>query len=193
MFAIFSTWWKKWQMMNYRHFCTKWRNVRGFAPGGKSGKMMSYRICIKWQTWISFEKVVNMTPHKTSTFATFEKWKSYAFSMISTWWKSQTLLPVVCVEMMLTPEQFADVLCDDLELPPSSFAGPIAQSIRQQCDQFSTDMIPEDEEDRRVVIKVCREGHRFCEGLFYLPLSPLPPFLPPVLPPSFTPAQYPRG
>lgn len=55
---------------------------------------------------------------------------------------------------MLTPEQFADVLCDDLELPPSSFAGPISQSIRQQCEQFSTDMIPEDEEDRRVIVKV---------------------------------------
>ena len=55
---------------------------------------------------------------------------------------------------MLTPEQFAEVLCDDLELPPGSFAGPIAQSIRQQCEQFSTDMIPEDEEDRRVVVKV---------------------------------------
>jgi SWI/SNF-related matrix-associated actin-dependent regulator of chromatin subfamily B protein 1 len=57
-------------------------------------------------------------------------------------------------EMMLTPEQFAEVLCDDLELPPGSFAGPIAQSIRQQCEQFSTDMIPEDEEDRRVVVKL---------------------------------------
>lgn len=56
--------------------------------------------------------------------------------------------------MMLTPEQYAEILCDDLELPTTSFAGPIAQSIRQQCDQFSTDMIPEDEEDRRVIIKV---------------------------------------
>ena len=56
--------------------------------------------------------------------------------------------------MMVTAEQFAEVLCDDLELPPGSFAGPIAQSIRQQCDQFSHDMIPDDEEDRRVIIKV---------------------------------------
>ena len=59
-----------------------------------------------------------------------------------------------CSEVMLTPEQYAEILCDDLELPTTSFAGPIAQSIRQQCDQFSTDMIPEDEEDRRVIIKV---------------------------------------
>ncbi len=59
---------------------------------------------------------------------------------------------------MLTPEQYAEILCDDLELPTTSFAGPIAQSIRQQCDQFSTDMIPEDEEDRRVIIKVGEGG-----------------------------------
>ena len=69
-------------------------------------------------------------------------------------------------EMMLTPEQFAEVLCDDLDLPPSSFAGPIAQSIRQQCDQFSTDMIPEDEEDRRVVVKV-REMKLSCHTLCF--------------------------
>ena len=55
---------------------------------------------------------------------------------------------------MITPEQFAEVLCDDLELPTSQFVSAIAASIRQQCDQFTTDMIPEDEEDRRVIIKV---------------------------------------
>ena len=57
-------------------------------------------------------------------------------------------------ETLLTPEQFAEMLCDDLELPSGSFVPAIASSIRQQCDQFSTDMIPEDEEDRRVIIKV---------------------------------------
>jgi len=46
------------------------------------------------------------------------------------------------------------VLCDDLELPSAQFVQAIASSIRQQCDQFSVDMIPEDEEDRRVIIKV---------------------------------------
>lgn len=55
---------------------------------------------------------------------------------------------------MITPEQFAEVLCDDLELPASQFVSTIASSIRQQCDQFTTDMIPEDEEDRRVIVKV---------------------------------------
>ena len=57
-------------------------------------------------------------------------------------------------ETMITPEQFAEVLCDDLDLPSSSFSAAIASSIRQQCEQFSGDMIPDDEEDRRVIIKV---------------------------------------
>lgn len=57
-------------------------------------------------------------------------------------------------ETMITPEQFAEVLCDDLDLPSSQFVSAIASSIRHQCDQFTTDMIPEDEEDRRVIIKV---------------------------------------
>lgn len=62
-----------------------------------------------------------------------------------TWNKNETLI---------SPEQFAEVLCDDLELPSSQFVSAIASSIRQQCDQFSADMIPEDEEDRRVIIKL---------------------------------------
>jgi SWI/SNF-related matrix-associated actin-dependent regulator of chromatin subfamily B protein 1 len=54
----------------------------------------------------------------------------------------------------MSPEQFAQVLCDDLELPASSFVPAIAQSIKQQLDQFSSEMIPQDEEDRRVIIKL---------------------------------------
>ena len=59
-----------------------------------------------------------------------------------------------CSETLITPEQFAELLCDDLELPSGPFVPAISSSIRQQCEQFSTDMIPEDEEDRRVIIKV---------------------------------------
>ena len=55
---------------------------------------------------------------------------------------------------MITPEQFAQVLCDDLDLPTSSFAPAIVSSVKQQIEQFTPDMIPEDEEDRRVIIKV---------------------------------------
>ena len=65
---------------------------------------------------------------------------------------------------MITPEQFAEVLCDDLELPSSSFSAAIASSIRQQCEQFSGDMIPDDEEDRRVIIKVCMHQCTFAIG-----------------------------
>ena len=65
---------------------------------------------------------------------------------------------------MITPEQFAEVLCDDLELPSSSFSAAIASSIRQQCEQFSGDMIPDDEEDRRVIIKVCMHQCTFSIG-----------------------------
>ncbi len=57
-------------------------------------------------------------------------------------------------DTLLSPDQFAEILCDDLELPNSSFVPAIASSIRQQCEQFSVDIIPEDEEDRRVIIKV---------------------------------------
>ena len=55
----------------------------------------------------------------------------------------------------MTPEQFAELLCDDLDLPTGTFGPAIAASIKQQVEQFSSDMIPDDEEDRRVIIKVC--------------------------------------
>ena len=64
-------------------------------------------------------------------------------------------LPLHTTDTLITPEQFAEVLCDDLELPNTQFVPAIASSIRQQCDQFTMDIIPEDEEDRRVIIKVC--------------------------------------
>ena len=60
----------------------------------------------------------------------------------------------IYLETLVSPEQFAQVLCDDLDLPSTSFVPAIAQSIKQQIDQFSPDMIPQDEEDRRVIIKV---------------------------------------
>ena len=65
---------------------------------------------------------------------------------------------LLSLETLITPEQFAEVLCDDLDLPSGAFVASIASSIRMQCEQFSLDMISEDEEDRRVVIKVGRRG-----------------------------------
>ena len=57
-------------------------------------------------------------------------------------------------EALITPEQFAEQLCDDLDLPASQFMASVASQIRQQCDQFTSDLIPDDGDDRRVVIKV---------------------------------------
>lgn len=60
----------------------------------------------------------------------------------------------VSPEALITPEQFAEQLCDDLDLPASQFMAPVASQIRQQCEQFTSDLIPDDGDDRRVVIKV---------------------------------------
>uniref|UniRef100_A0A6G1S976 SWI/SNF-related matrix-associated actin-dependent regulator of chromatin subfamily B member 1 n=1 Tax=Aceria tosichella TaxID=561515 RepID=A0A6G1S976_9ACAR len=61
-------------------------------------------------------------------------------------------------EISISPEQFADVLCDDLELPPQTFVPAIAQSIRQQVEAFT---VPETSSngdsgltDQRVLIKL---------------------------------------
>ena len=64
------------------------------------------------------------------------------------------ILLAVFVESLITPEQFAELLCDDLELPTGTFVPAIAQSIKQQMEQYNNDLIPQDEEDRRVIVKV---------------------------------------
>ncbi|GFY79032.1 hypothetical protein TNIN_387151, partial [Trichonephila inaurata madagascariensis] len=55
---------------------------------------------------------------------------------------------------LITPEQFAETLCDDLDLPPLSFVPAIAQSIRQQIDAFPTDNLLEEQADQRVILKL---------------------------------------
>lgn len=58
-------------------------------------------------------------------------------------------------ETLITPEQFAEVLCDDLDLNPTTFVPAIAQAIRQQIDAFPADNTLLDEQfDQRVIIKV---------------------------------------
>lgn len=59
-----------------------------------------------------------------------------------------------CLESIITPEQFAEVLCDDLDLNPTTFVPAIAQAIRQQIDAFPTDNILDEQFDQRVIIKV---------------------------------------
>ncbi|XP_037092692.1 SWI/SNF-related matrix-associated actin-dependent regulator of chromatin subfamily B member 1-like [Pollicipes pollicipes] len=62
-----------------------------------------------------------------------------------TWNKNETLI---------TPEQFAEVLCDDLDLNPMVFVLAVAQSIRHQLDTYPTETISEEASDQRVVIKL---------------------------------------
>ncbi|OWR42413.1 SWI/SNF-related matrix-associated actin-dependent regulator of chromatin subfamily B member 1 [Danaus plexippus plexippus] len=58
-------------------------------------------------------------------------------------------------ESIITPEQFAEVLCDDLELNTSTFIPAIASSIRQQIEAFPSEPPPILEElDQRVIIKL---------------------------------------
>ncbi|XP_011498221.1 PREDICTED: SWI/SNF-related matrix-associated actin-dependent regulator of chromatin subfamily B member 1 [Ceratosolen solmsi marchali] len=57
-------------------------------------------------------------------------------------------------ESLITPEQFAEVLCDDLDLNPLTFVPSIAQAIRQQIEAFPQEAILEDQCDQRVIIKL---------------------------------------
>ena len=57
-------------------------------------------------------------------------------------------------ENLVTPEAFAEVLCDDLDLNPVHFVQAIAQSIKQQIEAFPTDNILEEQGDQRVILKV---------------------------------------
>jgi len=57
-------------------------------------------------------------------------------------------------EMLITPEIFAEILCDDLDLNPILFIPAISQSIRQQLDSHPSDNIIEDNTDQRVTIKL---------------------------------------
>jgi len=59
--------------------------------------------------------------------------------------------------MQITPEMFAEVLCDDLDLNPVNFVPAIAQVIRSQLEQYQADQVEPLEEpiaDQRVILKV---------------------------------------
>jgi len=59
-------------------------------------------------------------------------------------------------ENLLTAEQFAEVLCDDLDLNPLNFVPAIAAAIQQQVESFpsESDNILREQRDQRVVIKL---------------------------------------
>ena len=58
----------------------------------------------------------------------------------------------------MTPEMFAEILCDDLDLNPLAFVPAIASAIRQQIESYPTDRILEEQADQRVIIKVGAES-----------------------------------
>jgi len=64
-----------------------------------------------------------------------------------TWNKNETLI---------TPESFAEVFCDDLDLPANSFVPAVATAIQQQIKQNSSEseLNLEDVRDQRVIIKL---------------------------------------
>jgi hypothetical protein len=51
---------------------------------------------------------------------------------------------------LVSPEQFAEVMCDDLRLPPAAFSDQIAKSIREQIDDYNlnaSSMMKDDTEE----------------------------------------------
>lgn len=59
-------------------------------------------------------------------------------------------------ESIITPEQFAEVLCDDLELNTSTFIPAIAASIRQQIEAFPSEppALLDEHMDQRIIVKL---------------------------------------
>jgi SWI/SNF-related matrix-associated actin-dependent regulator of chromatin subfamily B protein 1 len=56
-------------------------------------------------------------------------------------------------ERLITPEMFAEILCDDLDLNPITFVPAIGQAIRQQLEAHHHDFLIENN-DQRVMIKL---------------------------------------
>ncbi|VDD80638.1 unnamed protein product [Mesocestoides corti] len=57
-------------------------------------------------------------------------------------------------EQLITPEQFAEILCDDLDLNPISFVPAISQAIRQQVAAHPVENILSGQTDTRVIIRL---------------------------------------
>ncbi|XP_021367292.1 SWI/SNF-related matrix-associated actin-dependent regulator of chromatin subfamily B member 1-like [Mizuhopecten yessoensis] len=57
-------------------------------------------------------------------------------------------------ESLITPEQFAEIMCDDLDLNPINFVPAVSQAIRQQIEAFPTDNLLDQQADQRVILKL---------------------------------------
>lgn len=63
---------------------------------------------------------------------------------------------IFCLETLISPEQFSEILCDDLDLNPLTFVPAISQAIKQQLEAFPSDApsIIDETFDQRVIIKL---------------------------------------
>lgn len=59
-------------------------------------------------------------------------------------------------ESLLSPDQFGEVLCDDLDLNPLNFVPAISAAIQQQLDSYpgDADNLLKEQQDQRVIIKL---------------------------------------
>lgn len=72
-------------------------------------------------------------------------------------WMSCCLCFISCFkfsETLITPEQFAEILCDDLDLNPVNFVPAISQAIRGQIEAYPQDNLLDQQADQRVILKV---------------------------------------
>ncbi|KAG1469085.1 hypothetical protein G6F56_003463 [Rhizopus delemar] len=63
-------------------------------------------------------------------------------------------------ESLITFEQFAEVICLDLRLPPNSFIDPIAKSIKEQLEDFNLSSTQETQELKTIVRLDITVGNR---------------------------------
>lgn len=80
-------------------------------------------------------------------------------------------------EQLISPEIFAEILCDDLDLPPANFVPAISQAIRTQVEAYPADIsILEAQSDQRVILKVTSRLYvALCHVIFkhnWIPSSP---------------------
>lgn len=74
-----------------------------------------------------------------------------------------SLLVLPFPEKLMSPEMFAEILCDDLDLSPLAFVPAIASAIRQQIESCPTDTVLEETQtDQRVIIKVLVDVSCLC-------------------------------
>jgi len=73
---------------------------------------------------------------------------------------NEVLLLLFYLEQLITPEMFAEILCDDLDLNTMAFVPAIAQAIRQQLESHHNDFL-EDNSDQRITIKVMKLKEAF--------------------------------